>query len=50
MPTPIDKQIAARGGVLRWREHKSKSGALFRVAVVRKPGQRGGRTISYRVK
>jgi hypothetical protein len=50
MPTPIDKQIAARGGVLRWREHKAKNGDLWRVAVVRKPGPRGGRTISYRVK
>jgi hypothetical protein len=50
MPTPIDKQITARGGVLRWREHRAKNGKLFRVAVVRKPGPRGGRTISYEVK
>ena len=50
MPTPIDKLIKKRGGVIRWREHKSKSGTLFRVAVVRKPGPRGGRTLSYEVK
>jgi hypothetical protein len=47
MPTPIDAEIKRRGGVVRWRTHKSKSGKLFRVAVVRKPGPRGGRTISY---
>ena len=50
MPTPIDKLIKERGGVIRWREHKSKSGKLCRVAVVRKPGPRGGRTLSYEVK
>jgi len=50
MPTPIDKQIAERGGVVRWREKRSKSGKLFRVAVVRKKGPRGGRTVSYEVK
>jgi hypothetical protein len=50
MLTPIDKQIRARGGVIRWREHKTKSGRLFRVAVVRKPGPRGGRTLSYEIK
>ncbi len=50
MPTPIDKQIAARGGVVRWRERKTKSGKLFRIAVVKKPGPRGGRTLSYEVK
>jgi hypothetical protein len=50
MPTPIDKQIAKRGGVVRWREHKTKSGKLFRVAVVKKAGPRGGHTLSYEVK
>jgi hypothetical protein len=49
MPTPIDRQIAARGGVIRWRERKSGK-RLFRIAVVRKPGPRGGRTLSYEVK
>lgn len=50
MPTPIDKEIRERGGVVRWREKKTKSGKLFRIAVVRKKGPRGGRTISYEVK
>jgi hypothetical protein len=50
MPTPIDKQIKARGGVIRWRERKTKDGRLFRIAVVKKPGPRGGRTLSYEVK
>lgn len=50
MPTPIDKQIAERGGVIRWREKVAKSGKKFRIAVVRKKGPRGGRTLSYEVK
>jgi hypothetical protein len=50
MPTPIDKEIEARGGVVRWRERKTKSGRLFRIAVVRKKGPRGGHTVSYEVK
>jgi hypothetical protein len=49
MPTPIDKQIKSRGGVVRWRMHRAKNGQLYRVAVVRKPGPRGGKTISYKV-
>jgi hypothetical protein len=50
MPTPIDAQIKARGGVIRWRERKTADGRLFRIAVVKKPGPRGGKTISYEVK
>jgi hypothetical protein len=50
MPTPIDKQIKERGGVIRWRTVKRKSGKEFRIAVVRKAGPRGGRTISYEIK
>jgi hypothetical protein len=50
MPTPIDKQIKERGGVIRWREVERKGGKKFRIAVVRKPGPRGGRTLSYEIK
>lgn len=50
MPTPIDKQIKARGGVVRWRTVKRKGGRTWRVAVVRKKGPRGGRTVSYEIK
>jgi hypothetical protein len=50
MPSWFDKEIKKRGGVVRWREKRAKSGKLFRVAVVRKPGPRGGRTISYEIK
>lgn len=49
MPAWIDKEIRKRGGVIRWRMHRSKKGQLFRVAVLRKPGPRGGKTISYKV-
>jgi hypothetical protein len=49
MPTPIDKEIAKRGGVIRWRDRRVGK-RLFRIAVVRKPGPRGGKTVSYEVK
>ena len=50
MPTPIDKEIKARGGAVRWRTVKRKGGRTWRVAVVRKKGPRGGRTVSYELK
>jgi len=48
MPASIEKRIKARGGAIRYREqyHGRK---LFRVAVVRKPGPRGGRTIEWEI-
>jgi len=49
MPTPIDKQIAARGGVIRWRVRKAGK-REFRIAVLKTKGPRGGRTLSYEVK
>lgn len=49
MPTPIDKEIAARGGVVRWKTRKSGD-RTFRIAVVKKTGPRGGKTLSYEVK
>lgn len=41
-----EKQIAARGGALRWRTVRLKNGSYVRVAVVRKAGPRGGRTVA----
>lgn len=49
MPKTIDEEIKRRGGVIRWREKRTKSGRLFRIATVRKPGPRGGKTVSYEV-
>lgn len=42
---PEDK-IAARGGSLRWRTKKLPGGKVVHVAVVRKPGKKGGRTVA----
>jgi hypothetical protein len=44
-----EKIIKARWGAVRWRTHTAKNGAQYRVAVVRKPGPRGGLTVSYRI-
>ena len=38
-----------RGGVIRHRTIKPKSGRYIRVGVVRKPGPRGGRTVAGKV-
>lgn len=43
MPEP---EIAARGGAVRWRTVKLKNGKHVRVAIVRKAGPRGGRTVA----
>jgi len=48
MPASIEKRINARGGAIRYRSQK-RGGKLFRVAVVRKPGPRGGRTIEWEI-
>lgn len=42
--------IARRGGALRYRTIKLKSGKTLKVAVVRKAGPRGGRTIAWKAK
>jgi hypothetical protein len=49
MPASIERKIRARGGVIRYRSAKH-GGKLFRVAVVRKKGPRGGRTIEWPVR
>lgn len=45
-----EREIAARGGAVRWRTVKLKNGKYVRVAVVRKKGARGGRTVAGDVK
>jgi hypothetical protein len=50
MPAAIEKKIRARGGALRYRTQyhgRGRKRKLFRVAVVRKKGPRGGRTIEW---
>lgn len=41
-----EKEIAARGGALRWRTVKLKNGKVVHVAVVRRAGPRGGHTVA----
>lgn len=41
-----EKEIAARGGAKRWRTVKLPDGRMLRVAIVRKPGPRGGQTVA----
>ncbi len=49
MPKWFDDEVKRRGGVVRWRTIKRKGGRTFRVAVVRKKGPRGGKTVSYEI-
>lgn len=45
----FEREIKSRGGAIRYRFHTSKKGKKFKVAVVRKAGPRGGRTVAYEV-
>lgn len=41
-----EKEIAKRGGAVRWRTKKLPNGEVVHVAVVRKAGPKGGHTIA----
>lgn len=41
-----EKEIAARGGAKRWRTVKLPDGRTIKVAIVKKPGPRGGHTVA----
>lgn len=41
-----EREIAARGGAVKWRTVKLKNGKTIRVAVVKKAGSRGGHTVA----
>jgi hypothetical protein len=41
-----EREIAARGGAVRWRTVRLANGKYVRVAVVKKKGPRGGRTVA----
>jgi hypothetical protein len=41
-----EKEIEDRGGALRWRTVKLKNGKYVRVAITRRKGPRGGRTVA----
>lgn len=41
-----EAEIARRGGAIRWRTVTMPDGKVMRVAVVRRKGPRGGRTVA----
>lgn len=41
-----EREIAARGGALKWRTVKTPDGKTIRIAVVKKTGPRGGHTVA----
>jgi hypothetical protein len=43
-------KIRRRGGAIRWRTKKLTRGRYLHIAVTRKPGPRGGRTVAGPVK
>jgi hypothetical protein len=45
MPKSFEKELRRRGGVVRWRTKSLGKKKYARVAVVRKAGKRGGRTV-----
>lgn len=46
MPGTKEAEIERRGGALRWRS-RCRDGVLWRFAVVRRPGPRGGKVVAY---
>lgn len=45
-----EREIAARGGAVKWRTVRLKNGKYVRVAIVKKAGPRGGHTVAGDVK
>lgn len=43
-------KIGKRGGAIRYRTIKTKNGTVLRVAVVRKKGPQGGKTVAWKAK
>lgn len=41
-----EAEIRRRGGAVKWRTLKLKDGRTIRVAIVKKAGPRGGRTVA----
>lgn len=45
-----EAKIASRGGAVRWRTKKLPNGKYVHIAVVRKAGPQGGKTVAGQVK
>lgn len=41
-----EAEIRRRGGVVRWRTKRLPNGEIVHIAIVRKPGKRGGHTVA----
>ena len=41
-----ETEIRSRGGAIRWRTVRLKGGRYIKVAVVRRKGRRGGKTVA----
>jgi hypothetical protein len=46
MPEDVEREIARRGGAIRWRTLRLPDGRYMHVAVTREHGPRGGRTVA----
>lgn len=46
MPESVEREIAERGGAIRWRTLKLPGGRFLHVAVTREKGPRGGPTVA----
>ncbi len=46
MPAKVEREIQRRGGAVRWRSH-CRGGHLWRYAITRKAGPRGGQVVAY---
>ena len=45
-----EKEIKKRGGAIRWRTIDLPNGKYLHIAIVRKKGKRGGRTVTGKVR
>jgi hypothetical protein len=49
MPKEAERKIEKQGGAVRYRSFK-RDGILFRLAVTRHEGPKGGKTVAWKVK
>ncbi len=48
MPKAFERKVKRQGGAVRWRTIK-RDGHIIKIAVTRKKGPRGGKTVGYKV-
>lgn len=47
MPKDFEKKVAKQGGAIRWRTKSLPGGKYLKIAVTRKEGKHGGRTVAH---